>query len=62
VVPGPDPSRSSVYTIAGSGLTGESLGSGDLADLPAPAGVAILPGGEIIVSDSAHHALRMVTR
>ena len=62
VVIGDDAASTHVFTIAGSGLAGTALGPGDAADLPAPAGVAVLPDGRILVSDSFHHALRAVTR
>ncbi|HZN92773.1 MAG TPA: hypothetical protein VFB81_08705, partial [Myxococcales bacterium] len=62
VVIGDNAASTHVFTIAGSGLAGTALGPGDAADLPAPAGVAVLPDGRILVSDSFHHALRAVTR
>ena len=59
---GPDAASTRVSTIAGSGLSGTALGAGEASDLPALAGVAVLPGGRIVVSDSFHHTLRIVTR
>lgn len=62
IVPGADAASTGVSTVAGSGQPGTALGTGETSDLPALAGVAVLPGGQIVVSDSFHHALRVVTR
>jgi DNA-binding beta-propeller fold protein YncE len=59
---GADAATTTVHTIAGSGLSGTALGDGADSDLPALAGVAVLPSGQLIVSDSFHHVLRVVTR
>ncbi|HVE82826.1 MAG TPA: N,N-dimethylformamidase beta subunit family domain-containing protein, partial [Myxococcales bacterium] len=62
ILAGADAASTRVSTIAGSGLSGTALGAGEASDLPALAGVAVLPGGRIVVSDSFHHTLRIVTR
>ncbi len=62
VVPGADVGSTVVYTHAGSGALGTRLGTGEQADLVAPTGLAYLPGGLLIVSDSFNHVLRAVQR
>jgi N,N-dimethylformamidase beta subunit-like protein/NHL repeat-containing protein len=60
VQPGANPASTRVFTIAGSGLLGTRLGSGDTADIVAPAGLASDGNGWIFVSDSFNHAIRRI--
>jgi sugar lactone lactonase YvrE len=62
IIPGADAATTHVYTIAGSGRQGTQLGSGDVADIVAPAGITHLPSGIILVSDSFNHVIRAITR
>jgi len=61
ILAGADAASTRVSTVAGSGLSGTALGTGEASDLPALAGVAVLTGRQIVVSDSFHHVLRIVT-
>ncbi len=62
VTPGATAATTEVVTLAGSGNLGSALGTGDQADLVAPAGVAVRPDGTIAVSDSYNEVVRLVTR
>jgi hypothetical protein len=62
VIPGTSAAETQVYTVAGSGLIGTRLGSGEEADLTAPAGLAVLPNASILVTDSFNNTVRVVTR
>lgn len=62
ILPGADAASTQVLTIAGTGRQGTALGSGDVADLVAPAGVAVGPSGRIYVSDSYNQVIRVITR
>jgi hypothetical protein len=62
VIPGTSAADTQVYTVAGSGLIGTRLGSGEEADLVAPAGLAVLPNASILVTDSFNNTVRIVTR
>lgn len=60
IVPGDTPGATFVSTIAGSGRVGTRLGSGDVADIVAPSGLAITPDQRLIVSDSFNDVLRQI--
>ncbi|MBN1210369.1 MAG: hypothetical protein JXB05_36285 [Myxococcaceae bacterium] len=60
--PGNSAAETQVYTVAGSGLMGTRLGSGQETDLVAPTGLVVLPNTRIVVSDSFNNTLRMMTR
>jgi hypothetical protein len=60
IVPGASADSTSVSTIAGSGRAGTRLGSGDVSDIVAPAGLAIPPDQRLIVSDSYNNVLRQI--
>jgi len=60
IVPGDSSDSTRVTTIAGSGRAGTRLGSGDVSDIPAPAGLAITPDQRLIVSDSFNNVLRQI--
>ncbi|MGZ3457971.1 MAG: N,N-dimethylformamidase beta subunit family domain-containing protein, partial [Archangium sp.] len=60
LLPGADPASSRVVTLAGSGQLGTRLGSGDVADIVAPTGLATGPDGRLYVSDSFNHAIRVI--
>jgi len=60
IVPGDSSDSTRVSTIAGSGRAGTRLGSGDVSDIPAPAGLAITPDQRLIVSDSFNNVLRQI--
>jgi DNA-binding beta-propeller fold protein YncE len=63
VIPGTDAASTAVYTIAGSGKLGTTLGEGSVADLSMPAGLAMLPdGGSLLVSDAFNNVVRRVVR
>ncbi len=62
ILPGADAASTGVWTIAGSGRQGSALGSGEVADLVAPAGVAYTPHGQIVVSDSFNQVIRIISR
>ncbi len=61
LIPGADAASTRVYTIAGSGQSGTRLGRGDVADIVAPTGLALAPNGNVIVSDSYNHVIRLIT-
>jgi sugar lactone lactonase YvrE len=61
VNPGTDRASTTVRTIAGSGLAGTRLGSGDVADIPAPSGLVLAPNQHLIVSDPYNHFIREIT-
>ncbi|ATB40347.1 hypothetical protein CYFUS_005796 [Cystobacter fuscus] len=61
ILPGATAADTQVSTIAGSGRLGTNLGSGDVADIVAPTGLAVDPQGRIYVSDSFNHAIRLIT-
>ncbi|WP_156349935.1 N,N-dimethylformamidase beta subunit family domain-containing protein [Archangium gephyra] len=60
VLPGAEASSSRVVTVAGSGKLGTNLGSGDVADIVAPTGLATDVHGNLYVSDSFNHAIRVI--
>lgn len=60
VQPGANTASARVFTIAGSGQLGTRLGTGDAADIVAPAGLASDATGGIYVSDSFNHAIRRI--
>ncbi|MRI86856.1 hypothetical protein FGE12_01595 [Aggregicoccus sp. 17bor-14] len=63
VITGADAASSRVYTIAGSGKLGLTLGSGSQADLSIPAGLAVVPSDEsILVTDAFNNVIRRVIR
>ena len=62
VIPGVDRASTQVYTIAGTGRQGTHLGTGDMADIVAPAGLAYLESGAILVTDSYNNVVRRITR
>ncbi len=62
VVPGADAATTRVFTIAGSGRMGSTLGSGAVADIVAPTGIAVGRSGKLYVSDSYHQVIRELTR
>lgn len=62
LIVGADRASTQVWTIAGSGKGGTDLGSGDVADLVAPAGVVQLPSARLVVSDTYNNVLRIITR
>ncbi len=62
VIPGTSAADTRVLTVAGSGRIGTQLGTGAETDLVAPTGLAVLPDGRIIVSDSYNNTLRVLTR
>src|SRR5439155_1062456 len=51
-----------VSTIAGTGRQGTHLGTGDASDIVAPAGLALLSNGALLVSDSYNNAVRKIVR
>jgi len=51
-----------VFTYAGSGRLGSNLGSGDVSDLGAPAGLANAGPGKLLVSDTSLNVIRLITR
>ncbi len=61
VVPGADAASTRVHTIAGSGQIGSDLGTGDVADIVSPTGIAVGPNRKIYVSDSFHNVIREIT-
>jgi hypothetical protein len=61
VNPGTDRASTTVRTIAGSGLAGTRLGSGDVADITAPSGLVLAPNQHLIVSDPYNHFIREIT-
>jgi sugar lactone lactonase YvrE len=61
IVPGDSADSTRVTTIAGSGRAGTRLGSGEVSDISAPAGLAITPDARLIVSDSFNSVLRQMT-
>ncbi len=62
VLPGADAASTVVFTYAGSGRQGTKLGPASDADLVAPAGLAYLPSGDLLVSDSYNNAIRAISR
>ncbi|XXF80245.1 hypothetical protein P2318_10970 [Myxococcaceae bacterium GXIMD 01537] len=62
VVPGATQAATQVYTFAGSGRVGTALGSGEAADIVAPAGLALLPDERLLVSDSYNNVVRLIRR
>ena len=50
-----------VTTLAGSNTPGSGDGTGTAARFNYPAGVAVLPDGNIVVADTANHRIRLVT-
>lgn len=62
IIPGADMGSTNVYTLAGNGMPGTQLGSGDLANVVAPAGIAFAPNGLIYYSDSFNSVIRSITR
>jgi DNA-binding beta-propeller fold protein YncE len=62
LVPGKDAATSQVYTLAGSGLLGTRLGTGDVADIVAPTGLAVAPNGSVVISDSGNNVVRVMVR
>jgi hypothetical protein len=60
VQPGTDAASSRVVTVAGSGKLGTNLGSGDVADIVAPTGLATNADGQLYVSDSFNHTIRLI--
>ncbi|QRK09523.1 hypothetical protein JQX13_05140 [Archangium violaceum] len=60
VEPATDSAPARVITIAGSGQLGTRLGSGDVADIVAPTGLATDANGWFYVSDSYNHAIRLI--
>lgn len=61
IVPGATAAATQVFTLAGSGKLGTNLGSGDVADIVAPTGLAVDAQGHVYVSDSFNHTLRLIT-
>jgi DNA-binding beta-propeller fold protein YncE len=63
VRPGADAASTTVWTIAGSGLLRTRLGPGDVADIVAPAGLALMPDrSSLVVSDSGNNVVRVIIR
>jgi hypothetical protein len=50
-----------VTTLAGSGGTGSTDATGTSASFNLPAGVAVLPNGDVIVADNNNHRIRRIT-
>lgn len=50
------------YILAGSGRQGCKDGSGEDASFKAPSGVAMLPDGSLLVTDTMNHVIRRVRR
>lgn len=50
-----------VTTAAGSGTAGFDNGTGASATFRSPRGIAGLPNGNIVVGDTANHAIRLIT-
>lgn len=61
ITPDADASRTQVFTIAGSGKLGSTLGTGEVSDIGAPTGIAVAADGRIFVSDSYNHAIRKIS-
>ena len=55
------PNSGVVTTLAGSGSTGSTDGTGTGATFNQPIGIAVLPNGAIVVADSYSQRIRMVT-
>ena len=54
--------RAKAYILAGSGRQGCKDGSGEDASFKAPSGVAMLPDGSLLVTDTMNHVIRRVRR
>src|SRR5262249_5712258 len=62
VIPGSSIDDTRVYTIAGTGRVGTNLGSGDVADVALPTGVAVLADGRVVISDAYNQVIRQISR
>ena len=60
VVLGGSAALTQVFTVAGSGRLGTALGIAAQSDLVAPAGLALLGDGSLLVSDSFNNTIRRV--
>jgi sugar lactone lactonase YvrE len=61
IVPGADADSTQVCTFAGSGNSGGTLGAAQTSDVTAPSGLAALPDGRVVVSDSFYNTLRVIS-
>lgn len=62
IIAGPDAQNTHVYTLAGSGKVGSTLGPASQADIVSPAGIALMPNETFVVTDPFNHVVRVISR